>query len=322
MSSQSDNAIEQLDILEELEPYLSEFPQYSIKGMELVSSSPFREDNSPSFSLNLETGLWIDFGESNGYLGKGNFYSLMANLTGEDYEDIQQQYFQYIHGRLDEIDKLELRVELPSEVAKSPVYSLSDFNYWEYKSNYLTNRGITEKAQQAFKIGYDNDNSSIAIPIHDLEGNVVNIKFRNVNHKNFYYLHGGQPSSHHLYGGHMVKRMGSSRIFITESEIDALYLWSYGLPAAALSTARLSKRQEELLSLLGVDELILAYDNDMAGEQVYKESVRRLVGKFKLYKLILPDNCKDVNDLPLEVVRDRTFNLKEVGLSLDLWNLR
>lgn len=320
-----ENIVEQLDILEELEPYLSEFPQYSIKGMELISSSPFREDNSPSFSLNLDTGLWIDFGSQGGFTGKGNFYSLMANLTGEDYEDIEQQYYQVVNGKLDEINKLELKVRLPEASPEPVVFDLGDFNYWEYQSNYLSNRGITEKAQQAFKVGYDKDNSSIALPIFDIDGNLVNIKFRNVNQKQFYYLHGGQPSSHHLYGGHMVKKLGSSRVgvprvFITESEIDALYLWSYGLPAVALSTARLSRRQEELLGLLGVEELILAFDNDSAGKQVFGDAVKRLLGKFKLYQLVLPKEAKDVNDLPIADLRDKQLNIKEVGLRLDIWN--
>lgn len=312
-----EQVVSKLNILDEIDPYLSEFPRYSIKGNELVSSSPFREDNSPSFSLNLDSGLWIDFGGQGDFRSKGNFYSLMANLTGDSYESIEDQYELLVNGKLDEIDKLELKVALPKE-EHYQTYNLKELPYYEYKTNYLTNRGITEKAQKAFGIGYDKPNSSVAMPIIDIEGRVVNVKFRSVKHKQFYYLHGGQPSSHHLYGGHMVRRAKAKRVFIVESEIDALYLWSYGIPAVALSTARLSRRQELLIGLLGVEEVVLAFDNDKAGNDVYMASKRRLQGRFQLYRLVLPSNAKDVNDLPINVLEEKSFHIEKVGLELDL----
>lgn len=306
--------IEQLDILEELEPYQDRFDNASIKGDELVSSSPFREDRSPSFSLNLDSGLWIDFGSHDDIWGSGNFYQLMAYFTGEHPEDVLDRYRLYLKGVLKDLDTLTLSVDLPLP-EEYVTYSLKDFNYWKYKTNYLTNRGITEKAQRSFKVGYDHANKAIAIPIIDKEGQVVNIKFRKTKHKQFYYLPDGQRVSQHLYGDHLIRRLKCEKAFVVESEIDCMYLWSYGIPAVALSTAHLSKRQEELLDLGPLKELVLAFDNDYAGEKAFENTRERLSGKFRLYKLNLPKNAKDVNDLPVDVLRNKDFNVKRVPIS-------
>lgn len=310
--------MEHIDVLEELEPYKHRFENASIKGDELVSSSPFREDRSPSFSLNLETGLWIDFGSHDDIWGQGNFYKLMAYFTGEHYIDVLERYKHYLDGVLTDIEgfTLDISLDKPEEYK---TFDLNDFNYWEYKTNYLTNRGITEKAQKAFRIGYDHYNKAVAIPIKDKDGQVVNIKFRKTSRKQFYYLPDGQRVGQHLYGGHFIKRLESETAMVVESEIDCMYLWSYGIPAVALGTAHLSKRQQELLELSPLRELILAFDNDQAGEKAFRNASKRLSGNFKLRKLVLPKGKKDVNDLPVEKIRERDFILETITPSfLDL----
>jgi hypothetical protein len=64
---------------------LSVLDYYNIKykdrgGAEIICSSPFREDRNPSFSINKENKLWIDFstGES------GNIVGLVSKMEGFD----------------------------------------------------------------------------------------------------------------------------------------------------------------------------------------------------------------------------------------------
>ena len=307
----------EIKYLEELEPYMDQFQNVRIRGDELISSSPFREDTSPSFSLNLETGLWIDFGSVDDLWGKGNFIKLMAFLSGEHYEDVLERYQQYHISRLSDIDKFELNIklDLPEEYR---TFDLNNFDYWRYKSDYLNNRGITDKAQSAFRIGYDHGNKAIAIPYHDIDGKVINIKFRKVSRKQFYYLPDGQAIGNHVYGLHMIKRAKATKAFVVESEIDCLYLWGYGIPAVAMGSANMSKRQEELLDLSPLTDLVLAFDNDPAGRRVTRNAQNRLSGKYGLQKLQFPQNCKDVNDIPKNKIKSQELSLIDLSLLVTL----
>lgn len=308
---------DEIKYLEELEPFMDQFQNLRLRGVELISSSPFREDTSPSFSLNLETGLWIDFGSVDDLWGKGNFIKLMAFLSGEHYEDVLERYKQYSITRLSDIDKFELNIklDLPEEYR---TFNLKDFDYWSMKSNYLNNRGITDKAQKAFQIGYDHGNKAVAFPYHDTNGKVINIKFRKVSRKQFYYLPDGQAIGNHVYGLHMIKRAKATKAFIVESEIDCLYLWSYGIPAVAMGSANMSRRQEELLDLSPLTELVLAFDNDPAGRRATLNAQNRLSGKYRLQKLQFPKNCKDINDIPKNILKRQGLCLFDIPLMVSL----
>ena len=308
---------EEIRYREELEPYMDQFNNVRLTGMEFISSSPFREDNSPSFSLNLETGLWIDFGSSDDIWNKGNFIKLMAFLSGEHYDDVANRYKQYHIERLSDVSEFSLNVELdlPEEYR---TFDLNDFDYWSFSSNYLSNRGITDKALRSFKVGYDHKNKAVAIPYFDTKSKLVNIKYRKVGRKQFYYLPNGQPIGHHVYGLHMVKRVKAPRIFVVESEIDCLYLWGLGVPAVALGSAHLSKRQEELLDLSGVTELVLAFDNDKAGRNATNNATKRLGGKYELSRIVFPPNCKDINDIPADLIINKDVQTLPIKLNVDL----
>lgn len=308
--------IEYIDIEEELEPYMDRFERVTLRatdnGQELLSSSPFREDNSPSFSLNLETGLWIDFGSQDGTWGSGNFFQLIAFFTGDHPLDVIEQYQNIVKGIYEDVSSFTLSVDLEQEEDYT-VIDLDNYDYWKYDSNYLNLRGITEKAKESFRVGYDESNKAVAFPIRDIHGNYVNIKFRKTQYKQFYYLPDGQRAGQHLYGGHLVFKYEFEEVFLVESEIDALYLWSYGIPAIALGKAYMSKRQQELIELSPIKTLILSLDNDSAGQTTSAGIEKRLLGKKKLLKHTFPNGVKDVNDLDKRILINKYFNLTEVS---------
>lgn len=303
-----------IDFKEEIEPFLGQFNNYTIrtthKGEELLSSSPFREDTSPSFSLNLDTGLWIDFGSNSEIWSKGNFFKLVSFLTGEHYEDVVRAYTEKYKGILNDLDQYELKISLESKKTYR-TFNLSDYPY-NHHSDYLNKRGITEKAKRFFNVGYDKQNKAISIPYFDRHGNLVNIKFRKVNHKQFYYLPNGQAIGNHVYALDKIFKHQFTTVFVTESEIDCMYLWSYGIPAIALGTANMSVRQRELIELSPIETLVMAFDNDKAGNKVTKDVYKRLVAKVRLKKLQLPDSAKDVNDIPVDVLKEKKLKVQDL----------
>src|SRR5699024_345940 len=117
-------------------------------------------------------------------------------------------------------------------------------------------------------------------------------------------------------GLNMVKRAGATRAYVVESEIDAMYLWSSGIPAVALSKAYMSERQEELLDLSPVTELVLAFDNDKAGRQATRNVQKRMAGKYRLDQLIFPQGCKDVNDINKNFIVSRVLQTDSLVLTI------
>ncbi|MDE1381247.1 toprim domain-containing protein, partial [Bacillus licheniformis] len=184
------------------------------------------------------------------------------------------------------------------------------------RSPYLGKRGISEKVQRAFKIGFDKKSNAVSFPWMDIHGQIVNIKFRSTKSKQFYYHPTGQPLRDHIYGLHFIYKLGYETVYLVESEVDALYLWSHGLPAIALGGSKISEKRKQLLLRSPIKKLVLATDNDAVGQEIREKVKRLLVGYKEVYEVILPDDVKDVNDIPSEQLKEVCDNAKPSEITL------
>lgn len=298
-----------VEIEEELEPYLDSFPQHRIRGNKLQSCSPFRNEAHPSFAVNLENGTFIDSGSTDEYYYKGNFIKLLAYLQGVTYEEAEDyllEKYLTIHA---DTDGLKLNVQLINEVRE---YKEPQLERYAFRSPYLASRGISEQVQKAFQIGYDKKGKAVTLVWHNKQGKPINLKFRSVEDKRFWYMSGGEPIKQHIYGLHFVRRMNAKKVVVVESEIDALYLWTHKQPAIALGSASMSKAQEKLILNSPIETLVLAFDKDNAGNRATENVIKRLIGKKHLMKLSIPLKCKDVNDLSPTQLETALLNLDDV----------
>ncbi|MEG0121929.1 toprim domain-containing protein [Enterococcus sp.] len=287
------------DIYSELEPFLDRFPQYVIKEDKLQSCSPFRSERHPSFAVNLENGTWIDSGAV-GDFRKGNFITLLSFLREEQYEDTSDYLINMYSPLKADTDDLHLDLAFLTEKNNSDdlkVFSKEELKAFAYRSRYLASRGISEEVQRLFRVGYDPEHKAVAMSWCDVYGNVVNIKFRSITDKRFWYA-GGQRIKGHLYGNHVYSACGIPILAITESEIDCMRLWTLGIPAVALGTAHVSSEQGRLLLNSGAEEVVIATDNDTAGKECGKQIEAMLVGQARLtYFNFCRDSAKDISDL-------------------------
>lgn len=299
-----------VDVLEELSVF--EFNKARNRGTELTSCSPFRNESSPSFSINLETGQWIDFGATGESQGKGNLVTLLAYLRYETYEETERYLVDKYGLNNIDLETFKLNIQLEKEEAALPTISPEEYSKYAYRHPYLMNRGISEKVQKAFKIGYDRENYAVAFPWFDRDGNIVNVKFRSVRSKHFHYAD-GQQIRNHLYGIHFIMnlKVNNSYVVVVESEIDALYLWTHGHPAVAIGGSNITKTQLDLLRRTGVKEIVIATDNDEVGLKTKQKIANSLLGTMTVTAIAFPDGRKDVNDMSPEelnsAVRDRQF---------------
>lgn len=142
-------------------------------------------------------------------------------------------------------------------------------------------------------------------PVRDLEGRVLFYKGRSIAGKHFYNAKDVDKSSivfglWELINGSFVWGTAENikEVWITESEIDALSLISYGVPAVAIMGSHISEDQCRELERSPFRKYVLATDNDEAGRKGASQIKRLLIPKgFRFTNLRWETDLKDVNDL-------------------------
>jgi len=303
----------EIDVMEELEPY--EWDKGRPRTGEFTACSPFRSDGSPSFSINTETGQWIDFGSSNDLYSKGSLVLLLSFLRSETPDEVEDYLLEKYGIDLTDVETLELNIDL-SEVEKPPrIITLEEYKQYAFKHPYLGTRKISDKVQRAFKTGFDKKSKAVALAWSDVHGNIVNVKFRSIKSKQFFYFPDGQQLRNHIYGLHFIYKMNCKRVYIVESEIDCLYLWSCGLPCIALGGSKLSDIRKNLLLRSPIETLVIATDNDAVGEEVKQKIVKAAIGHKNLEEVHMPLNVKDVNEMTPEQIIEMDKNATPLGFS-------
>lgn len=312
--------VETLDIpvQEELEQYLDQFDKATFRDNKLQSCSPFRYDQHPSFAVHLENGSWIDSGASDEHR-KGHFIQLLSFLRQESTEDtIEYLLNKYSIRKLDaDTLKVDMSWLLPSIEPK--VFSTEDLQPFAFRHPYLSTRGISEEVQREFRVGYCKNSKAIVMPWTSVDGSVINMKFRSVETKRFWYHKEGQRVNSYLYGFEQYSKTGLPEVWLVESEVDCLRLWSNGIPAIAFGTANISKSQEQLLRSSYAEHLVIAVDNDAVGKQFKSKLIEMFSGYFLLSEIAYPSaNIKDISDMTDEQILNCASEKLDVSVKIEL----
>ena len=270
-------------------------------------------------AINLETGVWIDSGSPTDQYHKGNFVTLLAYLRQEEYQDTEMYLFQAYHVMLEEVDSLQLKIDLQGESEVGVTHDwFKDYPHLQFRHPYLARRGITPEVQRLFCIGYDKEHEAIAMPWFNSDKRVINVKYRSIRYKQFFYEQDGQLTRNYVYGLPQCKALGYKDVAIVESEIDCMYLWSNGIPAVAMGHAGINKNQIQLLLNAGIETVTFASDNDEAGERFRVEMRKKLPKLFTCYELEIPYMYKDVNDIPQRELKQLQENRRYSNISLSI----
>lgn len=173
---------------------------------------------------------------------------------------------------------------------------------------YLHKRKITNWILGAYRLGYDPADKTVLFPVRDMQGRVVFYKGRSIAGKHFYNAKEIDKSSlvfglWEICNGHFANGVATpdTEIWITESEIDALTLISYGFYAVAIMGSHISEEQCKELERAPFRRFVLATDNDEAGRKGASQIKRLLIPKgFRFTNLKWNTELKDINDLAKE----------------------
>ena len=259
-----------------------------IRGNKLISCSPFRSDNSPSFAINLDNGTFIDSGNTDDEWYKGNFIKLITFFTGETYNEAFNRLNKTIEYDFDSI-----RLHINLNPLNTPLNALERVSF-KNTSNYLLNRGISSEIQRKFNCV--EEKGLIKFPVVE-KGKHINTKYRKTKSKVFWYDTDGLPIKQFLYG--IDKALEYSYTFVVEGEIDVLSFWELGYPAVGTFGASFTETQINKLTT-SFKDIILVPDNDTVGKAHATKMSSALNGKAKIFTLSLPTNYKDINDLLLD----------------------
>ncbi|MBG9788731.1 toprim domain-containing protein [Brevibacillus laterosporus] len=318
----------QIDIRAELE----QFPWTAATWTDdrLLAASPFRWDRSPSFYVwlrdsdnprnNAKAGYWGDMGAKDPDYQHGGIVKLLAFLR-EETEEETQDYLRWKYGE-GTVDPEALTLDLSGSLRMSQARTQtldSDFHkqYTDRDHPYLSSRGITEEVQRLFQTGYDPRTNAITIPWFNADGTLGNVKYRKVNEKTFWYAKGGRPIREMVYGLDIVYRQRITGAVLVESEIDAMYLWSAGVPAVALGGSVFSEEKAEALRKSPIEIIGVMADHDKAGQKMKRAVVGGLSGYMMVNVVGYPIRYKDPNEIKNKAELNHVFTDKKSFIKIN-----
>ena len=199
--------------------------------------------------------------------------------------------------------KFDLSRKKKAEKEEKPEYiDKKELDKYRYIHEYILNRGISKEVIRKFDIGYDKENDCITFPNKDANGNILFIATRHTKKKRFNYPYGVRKSLYGIYELHRELKKGTKidELYVTESMIDTLQLWSWGKFSVAMNGLG-TLRQVKELNKLPIRTIILATDNDDAGKssrEFLKKNLKNKIVKQISYKSY--GDCKDINDMTKE----------------------
>ncbi len=177
----------------------------------------------------------------------------------------------------------------------------------EEACTYLKNRKLADWVLKAYRVGFDPEDAMVLFPVRGMDGRVVFYKGRSITGKHFYNAKDIDKSSvvfglWELCEGHFKDVVtAEDLIWITESEIDALSLISYGEYAVAIMGSHISEEQCRDLERAPFRRFVIATDNDEAGRKGASQIKRLLIPKgFRFTNLRWNTELNDINDLVTE----------------------
>jgi DNA primase len=185
------------------------------------------------------------------------------------------------------------------------------------KPEYLLSRGFSQEVLDEFNVGYCDNPKSVyyrrdCIPIFHHDGPLVGFTGRATNenyatYREAKWLHTpGFPKGQTLFNLHRAKKtiQKSHTAIVVEGPLDVLKCWMAGIyNVVAVLGSDLSGPQRSLLLEAECFDLILAFDNDVAGIDSTDKIKKTCRPYFNICQYILPEG-RDVGDLSVEEVHN------------------
>jgi DNA primase len=268
-------------------------------GDEMVARCPLhaqrtgREDAHPSWSINMNTGLFLCF--SCGY--RGSLYTLVMDLEGVPDVEAAREFV--VKGTLkNSIERIPGPYRPITQRTGMPESRLGAFiapPAWALRS-----RRVTATACEYYGVLWSTYDESWILPIRDYDGLLLGWQSKGQVDRSFKNFPPGVKKSNTLFGYH---RFTEGQMVVVESPLDAVRLYSEGITGAvATYGAIVSQKQIRLMS--AADEVVMALDADEAGRKASRELLTATRGVLKAVRFFSYDGTvKDPGDMDSDAIR-------------------
>lgn len=296
--------------------YISQFTEFERIGNELWGLSPFKDEKTPSFSIDEEKQIFYDFSSSKG----GNIITFIMEYHKCDFPQALKilQEFYNIKDNIEYISPPEIIKTLKNfkpKIKKKKEFSRKILpmnimdKYDKRKILLWEHEGINHDIMDKYQVRYDVEKDSIVFPVWDCDGKIINIKARDTTglapRKYIHYYKLGTYD--YFYGYYQNKDyIKKSRVaIILESEKSVMKLETWGIKnSLAMCNGKLTDEQLYLLINLGVD-VIFAFDKDKSEQEIRtSENIKKLKRFCKVHYIIDKKNLLDEKDAPCDKGKD------------------
>jgi DNA primase len=250
-------------------------------GVERQFTCPVHRDEHPSASVNVAKGVWY-------------CYRCHAHGTvdGAIYDDVDLDPFALVKD-LAESDYEEFFPEswLDTFDAAGP-------------GSYWLSRFEPETAAH-FRLGYDAVADAATYPLRHPSNKLLGVVRRPLADPKTRYRYPARAKTTRLLFNY--DPCVSSRVVLTEGATDAMAAWEVGHIAFATFSNRLSAEQARLLARVEPDEVVIAFDDDVAGDAGTVQVAGMLSHRYRLLRAHF-DGAKDLAELALD---DRKISLEQ-----------
>lgn len=310
-----------LDVTAVLEALGLDFEEHGVEANALCPAHyarTGREDNSPSWWINLDTGMHICF--SCGY--KGNLAQLVCDVNEFYIKTWDNKYvYDYDTARtwLSEmsaipIEKLlEMVKNLPNRIEEAPKpLEMSEARLAVFTAppaEALAARNVTSESADKYGVMWDNKKATWILPLREPHFNrLMGWQEKGTINRTFFNRPAGLQKSKTLFG---IDAQNDSVVYVVESPLDCLRLHSAGFDGAvAICGATPSEDQVKLLRYS--EKVVCAFDNDKAGYKA-SEEMRKFARKYGMNLFFFnygSSGAKDPGDLTDEQIAWGIANAK------------
>lgn len=273
-----DDILEKVDILE----YISQYLDLEEKNGEWWGLSPFKDENTPSFSVNTEKQRFYDFSSGVGgnlihfirrYHDCGfyeaiNIMKKFANISDDS---------EIVINRLESTNIAKKFKRNTTNVKESnpiilPANYMERYEFNENKLQAWINEGIDIDTLKKFDVYYDSFSDRIVFPIKNYSGDIINIcgrtldkdfKEKGLRKYTYFKQFGGQLDTLYGFSDNRQAIMDKKEIIIFEGSKSVMLADSWGINnTCAILTSHLNPQQFLFLVKLGV-RVVFALDKEI-----------------------------------------------------------
>lgn len=302
-----------------IEEYISQYCDLEEKGGEMWGLSPFKDEKTPSFSVNPGNGYWYDF--STGY--GGNLLDFVMRYHHVDLAHAVRLLKQYAHISDDAPSPVFLTAsrvakrfrvnKRPSKPRASAILSPDYMNLYPFRKDKLSlwaQEGISYETMRYFGVRYDPADDRIVYPVRNYNGDIISVCGRTCDpdykakklRKYTYFQSIGTIDTLYGYSEHRNAIHQQKEIILFEGAKSVMLAHGWGIyNTAAILTSHISPDQFNFLVRLGNVHgvrLVFALDKDIRVAEI--ERVKKLASYAQVFYLQDDENLLNEKDSPVD----------------------